>query len=95
MPDKSASVQLSPIIPGTVQDAMQLSRQLGLEGILAKRIDSTYQAGRRSAKWTKVKHAKTQEVVVGGWRDGKGTREGTVGSVLVGNPDSSGKLIYP
>jgi bifunctional non-homologous end joining protein LigD len=59
-------------------------RQRGLEGVVAKRLDSRYEAGRRSAAWRKVKVRRGQEFVVGGWRAGEGNRSGTIGSLLVG-----------
>ena len=46
------------------------SRQQHLEGVVAKRLRSTYQPGRRSGDWRKVKNFRTQEVVVGGWTAG-------------------------
>lgn len=92
--DDATSVQLSPIIPGTLKSAMASSRKLGLEGLMAKRTNSPYREGRRSPSWIKLKHDRTQEVVVGGWRDGRGARAGTVGSLLVGVPDGDGRLTY-
>lgn len=56
----------------------------GHEGVIAKRLDSRYEPGRRSAAWIKVKHVRRQEFVVGGWLPGTGTRAGTVGALLVG-----------
>ncbi len=75
-----------------VGDGAQLyeaTRSAGLEGLIAKRLDSTYQPGRRSGDWVKVKHVLTQEVVIGGWTPGEGRREGTIGSLLLGIPDSA------
>ncbi|HEU5429711.1 MAG TPA: non-homologous end-joining DNA ligase [Actinocrinis sp.] len=62
------------------------TREEGLEGVIAKRLESTYQPGRRSADWIKVKHVRTQEVVVGGWTPGEGRRRGAIGSLLLGIP---------
>ncbi len=56
----------------------------GLEGLLAKRVDSRYEPGRRSRAWRKVKVRRRQEVVVGGWQPGEAGRAGTLGSLLVG-----------
>jgi bifunctional non-homologous end joining protein LigD len=42
----------------------------------------------------KVKNVRTQSVVVGGWRPGKGRRAGGVGSLLVGVHDDAGRLVY-
>jgi bifunctional non-homologous end joining protein LigD len=62
------------------------TRDAGLEGVIAKRLESPYEPGRRSADWIKVKHLRTQEVVLGGWTEGEGRRRGTVGALLLGVP---------
>ena len=77
-------IHVPPAFEGDVEHAMDSSRQLRLEGVLAKRRSSTYSAGRRSRAWIKIKHHLTQEVVIGGWRPGKGNRSHTIGSLLVG-----------
>lgn len=66
------------------------SRDRGLEGIVAKRLDSSYQPGRRSLDWLKVKNVRRQEVVIGGWVAGQGRREGELGALLVGYYDEDG-----
>ncbi len=76
------------------EHALADSRRLGLEGVVAKRLASPYRPGRRSPDWVKVKNVRTQEVVVGGWRAGEGRRANTVGSLLVGVNDDSGRLRY-
>jgi bifunctional non-homologous end joining protein LigD len=63
---------------------LQAARDRGLEGIVAKRLGSTYQPGKRSPAWRKVKVRREQELVIGGWTPGTGTREDTFGSVLLG-----------
>ena len=83
-------IHVPPAFEGDVEHAMDSSRQLGLEGVLAKRRGSTYSAGRRSRAWIKIKHHLTQEVVIGGWRPGKGNRSHTIGSLLVGVPADGG-----
>ncbi|MFD1722643.1 ATP-dependent DNA ligase [Amnibacterium endophyticum] len=75
-----------------VDDAMAISRRLGLEGVVLKRADGPYRAG-RSGDWVKRKHERQQEVVVGGWRPGHGRREGGVGSLLLGVHEG-GRLRY-
>jgi bifunctional non-homologous end joining protein LigD len=70
------------------------SRELGLEGVVAKRSASRYEAGRRSRQWLKVKHRRRQELVVGGWIEGQGSRRTTVGALLVGWFDDDGDLHY-
>jgi bifunctional non-homologous end joining protein LigD len=66
------------------------SKNRGEEGIIAKRLTSKYEPGRRSSEWVKVKNLRTQEVVVGGWSAGKGNRAGTIGALLLGVPDGTG-----
>jgi bifunctional non-homologous end joining protein LigD len=70
------------------------SQENGLEGIVAKRLASTYRPGLRSPDWRKIKNIRTQSVVVGGWRPGQGRRAGGIGSLLVGVPDDEGRLVY-
>jgi bifunctional non-homologous end joining protein LigD len=65
----------------------------GLEGVMAKRIDSPYLPGKRSSSWIKAKARLRQEFVVGGWQPGEGGREGQIGSLLLGVYDD-GKLRY-
>lgn len=70
--------------------ALEQSRRLGWEGVVAKKWDSPYQPGRRSPAWVKEKRWRTQEVVIGGWRAGEGGRSGGIGSLLMGVPDADG-----
>ena len=56
----------------------------GLEGIIAKRIDSTYSPGTRSKQWLKIKNRRRVELVVGGFTAGSGNRSSTFGSLVVG-----------
>jgi bifunctional non-homologous end joining protein LigD len=86
-------VELSPVLDEKIEHILESARELGLEGVMAKRTDSRYVSGQRTRTWIKIKLEQTQEVVVGGWRPGKGGRQGSVGSLLVGIPDA-GKLRY-
>jgi len=74
--------------------AFTISRQLGFEGVVAKRLDSRYEPGRRSTAWRKVKHHLAQEFVVGGWVTGQGSRDGRIGALLIGYYDPDGALRY-
>ena len=73
--------------------SLATSRELGLEGIVAKRLDSRYEPGRRSTSWRKIKHELRQELVIGGWTPGQGWRTGRVGALLLGYYDA-GALRY-
>jgi bifunctional non-homologous end joining protein LigD len=69
----------------------------GLEGVVAKRLASRYEPGRRSPSWRKVKVRRRQELVVGGWTRGEGNREGSFGGLLVGyhaDGDAGGPLEF-
>jgi DNA ligase D-like protein (predicted ligase) len=59
---------LSDPLPGTPDQIAAAVRNLGLEGVVAKRRRSTYVAGRRSDAWVKVRFAKHQEFVIGGYK---------------------------
>ncbi len=85
-PGRDCPVQISEVIDADVGHILDSARELGLEGVMAKRADGRY-VGQRSRSWLKLKFERTQEVVVGGWRTGKGERESTLGSLLLGIPD--------
>ncbi|HEY5876942.1 MAG TPA: non-homologous end-joining DNA ligase [Ilumatobacteraceae bacterium] len=66
-----------------------------LEGIVAKRLDSTYQPGVRSSAWVKQRSNLGQELLVCGWLDGTGTLAGGLGSLVVGYHDgANGPIRY-
>ncbi|MGN6089106.1 MAG: non-homologous end-joining DNA ligase [Actinomycetales bacterium] len=75
-----------PAFPGDGVTALAVSKEQGLEGVVAKRRAAPYEPGRRSRAWVKVKHERMQEVIVGGWKPGAGRRAGTIGSLLLGVP---------
>lgn len=87
------SWQVPPYFQGGGTDLLAASRERGLEGVVAKRLDSGYLPGRRSEAWVKVKNVRTQEVVIGGWKPGEGRRAGTIGSLLLGVNAEPG-LVY-
>lgn len=72
-----------PYFPGD-SDLLRATHEQGLEGIVAKRLDSPYRPGVRSPWWVKVKNLTTREVVIGGWKPGKGRRGGGIGSLIMG-----------
>ena len=72
------------------QAVLDAALSTGLEGVVCKRTNSQYQPGRRSDDWVKVRGFRTQEVVVGGYTPGKGSRAGGIGALIVGIPGESG-----
>lgn len=59
----------------------------GLEGVVAKRLDSVYEPGRRSDCWLKIKNHLRQELVIGGWTARQGSGPGELGALLLGYYD--------
>lgn len=78
-------------IDGNGEKVFAAARQHGLEGILSKRRDSKYVAG-RSRDWLKVKAIETREFVIVGYTEPKGSRNG-VGALLMARP-GQGRLVY-
>lgn len=78
------AVQTPPYFREAGAELLDATQEQGLEGLIAKRLDSRYLPGRRVDFWRKVKNFQTQTVVVAGWKPGKGRRAGGVGSLLLG-----------
>jgi bifunctional non-homologous end joining protein LigD len=73
-------------------DLLKSACDMALEGIIGKRIDSTYVSG-RSTSWIKLKCRRRQEFVIGGYSEPAGSR-GQFGALLLGVYDTHGKLQY-
>ena len=78
------SIRRSEGFPGTGVALFEAAREQGIEGIVAKRLDSIYQPGARSPAWVKIKAFRTMECVIGGWTAGQGSRNKTLGALLLG-----------
>jgi bifunctional non-homologous end joining protein LigD len=94
LPLTGGLVRLSPAFTGDPADVLAAASENGLEGIVAKRLDSAYRPGERSRSWIKTPFERTTEVVIGGWRPGEGRRAGTVGSLLLGAHADAGRLVF-
>jgi bifunctional non-homologous end joining protein LigD len=77
-------LQVTAHVAGQGKALAEQARGLGLEGVMAKRLGSTYLPGRRSPDWRKIKLMNTQSCVILGWTAGKGGRAGSFGALLVG-----------
>jgi bifunctional non-homologous end joining protein LigD len=75
-------------------DAYAASVQVGLEGVMAKHLGSTYQPGKRSRQWLKIKSVKTEDFVIAGYTEGTGARAASFGALLLGYYDQHGNLVY-
>jgi bifunctional non-homologous end joining protein LigD len=71
-------------IVGAGRRTLAASAEAGLEGIVAKRLDSPYEPGRRSGAWIKLKNTTREELTIGGWIPGTGRRRERIGALLLG-----------
>ncbi len=86
-----SSIRYSDHVIGQGAEFLRLACERGLEGIVSKRADKPYAPG-RSLLWRKTKCIQRQELVIGGFTDPDGSRNG-IGALLVGYYDG-GRLIY-
>ena len=82
-------IRLSDVFRTHGREMLEAARQNGLEGIIAKRIDSRYES-RRSTDWIKIKAVNEQEFVIGGFTDGE---RSYFGSLVLGTY-KDGKLVH-
>jgi DNA ligase D-like protein (predicted ligase)/DNA ligase D-like protein (predicted polymerase)/DNA ligase D-like protein (predicted 3'-phosphoesterase) len=87
---EGGGVIVPDLIPGDGPKALEYAHKRRWEGVIAKKRDSTYQPGRRSSSWVKDKIWNTQEVVIGGWRQGEGGRSSGIGALMLGIPEDGG-----
>ncbi|WP_063062681.1 ATP-dependent DNA ligase [Nocardia sienata] len=84
------ALRVPPPYEGSGADAVRQSEQDGVEGVVAKKVDSVYLPGTRAKTWVKQRNWRTQQVVVGGMRR---SRARPFASLLVGIPAEDG-LVY-
>jgi bifunctional non-homologous end joining protein LigD len=75
-------------------ELLEAARRQGLEGVVAKKLDSPYRPGGRGGEWIKARVWRRQEFVIGGYIPGEGSRSGRVGSLLVGYYDADSRLVF-
>jgi bifunctional non-homologous end joining protein LigD len=85
----AANVFVSPSFDNG-EALLRAAREQELEGVVAKRLDSTYQPGRRSTDWRKVKVRGRQEVVIAGYTKGQGRRSRGFGALVAGVHEAGG-----
>jgi bifunctional non-homologous end joining protein LigD len=71
LPGDTDNIRISEVFPSNGKDLFIAAEKLDLEGIVAKKANSTYTPGKRSKSWLKIKVHKRQEVVIGGYTDRK------------------------
>jgi bifunctional non-homologous end joining protein LigD len=92
IPEDLANIKYSDHIIGEGESFFKIAEQRGLEGILAKRAESKYIPGKRSKDWLKLKTKKSQEAIICGFTEPKGSRN-KFGSLVLAVYDE-GDLIY-
>jgi bifunctional non-homologous end joining protein LigD len=80
-------VRTPPAWLGDLRSAVEWTEAYGIEGIVAKRLDSLYEPGRRSRAWIKHKHRQSVDARIGGWL---ADERGRLRSVLAGLPERGG-----
>jgi bifunctional non-homologous end joining protein LigD len=86
----SEPLRLSVALNAAANDLITAVKSQGLEGIIAKRVDSRYESGERSGAWVKFRVNKGQELVIGGYRIGKNDFD----NLAVGYYDDRARLIF-
>lgn len=86
------ALRFSEAFGASAPDLLESARKLGLEGLIGKRVDASYRAG-RSPAWIKLKTQLRQEFVIGGYTAPRGARTG-LGALMLGFYDNDGKLRY-
>jgi bifunctional non-homologous end joining protein LigD len=89
---KENNIRLSESFNTTATKFLATATKMGMEGIMAKKADSTYSEGVRTKEWLKIKANKRHEVVIGGFTQNEGSSK-TFSSLLVGVYEK-GKLEY-
>ena len=89
---KNGAIRYTDHVRGSGESVQREACRLGLEGIVSKRANSPYHAG-RGEDWVKVKCVKEQEFVIGGYTDPQGSRQG-LGALLLGYHENGGRLVY-
>ena len=86
------AIRITPTFDSGFEALFRTACERGAEGLIGKRARSVYVAG-RSADWVKLKCVNTEEFVIGGWTEPRGSRE-VLGALLVGYFDDAGALQY-
>jgi bifunctional non-homologous end joining protein LigD len=69
---------------GNGEQIIAFTKAHGIEGVVAKRLDSRYEPGRHAPTWRKIKNTLRQEFVIGAWTPGERGRTGEIGALVLG-----------
>ncbi|HJX23418.1 MAG TPA: non-homologous end-joining DNA ligase, partial [Candidatus Bathyarchaeia archaeon] len=78
------NVVVSLFVENKGEEYYEAAMKKGVEGIVAKRMESSYQPGRRSSDWLKIRKTLTCDCVIFGYTPGSGKREGSFGALILG-----------
>jgi bifunctional non-homologous end joining protein LigD len=92
LPDRGETLRFSDHVVGDGPRFQAAACRMSLEGVVSKLRAGLYRPG-RGTEWVKSKCLREQEVVIGGFTEPKGSREG-IGALLVGVHDEEGALLY-
>ena len=87
-------VVLSDFVEEKGEDYYRAALERGIEGVVAKRKDSVYQAGVRSGNWLKIKKLNSCDCVIFGYTKGTGVRAKSFGALILGLYDKAEKPVY-
>jgi bifunctional non-homologous end joining protein LigD len=90
--DNQGIIEYCEYTIGEGKDFFKLMQQEGLEGMMAKKVDSKYTPGLRTSDWLKIKVQQTADTVIGGFTEAKDSRE--FGALVLGMWDDDGKLQF-
>lgn len=91
--EKDGIVRYCDHIPEAGEDFFEVAVEKGMEGIMAKKVDSAYYAGKRSEVWLKIRNSLIEETVIGGFTRPKGSRQ-YFGALILGRYNDKGELEY-
>jgi len=90
---ETGPMRLTVLAEGSGTQLFDAAKELGFEGVVAKRHGSPYVPGRRTKDWRKIKAVNYQDCLILGWTQGTGSREATFGALLLG-AYRNGELIW-
>ena len=92
LPKTYSNIRLSDYIKGKGKTFYAAAKRQGLEGVIAKKLSSSYQIGKRSFDWQKIKILMSEDAIICGYTKPSGSRKG-FGSLVLG-VYKNGELIH-
>jgi bifunctional non-homologous end joining protein LigD len=87
-------ILLSHYVPEKGKPYFRKALELGFEGAMAKKANSTYQIGVRSRDWLKIKQVNSIDAIIVGYTRGTGNRSATFGALVLAAYDGQNRLIH-